>query len=363
MEIGLDFLEWLGPDASSSVLVLLDDPKDLVHVSAVSRSWRRFVIANCFCKRLCSRMFPEVSNFTRVVETSSLLASVAGSSSSAEWKSLEREHRVYSYLSQSIASIVGKRECILESIRASSTDNFPDESIENTLEPSDQVDMRPSYWSSEGRRNPDVSETLTYRLFSKLCVINEIVIQPFEAYFQPGNPIYSAKTVRFRMGHSRWPLETSTAKEGQTTADDNYEWTYVSPEFPMLQENTLQSFKLPRAALCIGGILQVELLGRVQVQEMDGLYYICVCHVEAIGHPLTPQLDTDIVEGGQEMVLRCQLEARGFPSAEKEPHDFSGWHAFRERIRHLRAGRAWHHPILNTLLGAAESDSDDEALF
>jgi hypothetical protein len=36
----------------------------------------------------------------------------------------------------------------------------------------------------------------------------------------------------------------------------------------------LQKFKLPEAVLCIGGILQVELLGRVQKQEMDGLYYI-----------------------------------------------------------------------------------------
>lgn len=42
----------------------------------------------------------------------------------------------------------------------------------------------------------------------------------------------------------------------------------------MKQENRLQKFKLPEPALCIGGILQIELLGRVQKQEMDGLYYI-----------------------------------------------------------------------------------------
>lgn len=39
----------------------------------------------------------------------------------------------------------------------------------------------------------------------------------------------------------------------------------------------MQVFKLPRPVLCIGGILQVDLLGRVQTQEMDQLYYIwCV---------------------------------------------------------------------------------------
>lgn len=42
MENRWDFLEWLGPDASTAVLMLLDDPGDLVRVSSVSRSWRRF---------------------------------------------------------------------------------------------------------------------------------------------------------------------------------------------------------------------------------------------------------------------------------------------------------------------------------
>lgn len=42
MEVCADFLERLGPDASTTVLMLLDDPADLVRVSAVSRSWRRF---------------------------------------------------------------------------------------------------------------------------------------------------------------------------------------------------------------------------------------------------------------------------------------------------------------------------------
>lgn len=351
----MDFLEWLGPDTSSSVFVLLEDPADLVRLSAVSRSWRNFVIANGFSKSLCYRMFPEVSNLTRVVEASSMVTSEAGSSSCAEWNNLEREHKVYCFLIHSIASNFREGDCIFESIRASSTDNFPDESIENTLEPSDQVDLRPSYWSSEGRSNPDASETLTYSLLSKFCVINEIIIQPFEAYFQPGNPIYSARTVRFRMGRSLLPLETSTAIECQIATGDNYEWTYVSPEFHMLQENTLQSFKLPRPALCIGGILQIELLGRVQVQEMDGLYYICVCHVEALGHPLTPHLDVEPADGGREMILRWQQPQDGedLTSVHMEtPHSFR-WYALRERIRHLR-------PILGNLLGRVESDSDED---
>ena len=42
----------------------------------------------------------------------------------------------------------------------------------------------------------------------------------------------------------------------------------------------MQVFKLPRPVLCIGGVLQVELLGRVQTQQMDQLYYIWYFHLQ-----------------------------------------------------------------------------------
>lgn len=37
-----DFIYWLGPDMSIKILTHLDDPSDLVRVSAVSRLWHRF---------------------------------------------------------------------------------------------------------------------------------------------------------------------------------------------------------------------------------------------------------------------------------------------------------------------------------
>jgi hypothetical protein len=60
------------------------------------------------------------------------------------------------------------------------------------------------------------------------------------AFFQNGKPIYSSRMVRFRMGHSKLPRESesfvSDGDENQAaTADENYVWTYTSPEFPMLQ--------------------------------------------------------------------------------------------------------------------------------
>ncbi|MQL88801.1 hypothetical protein Taro_021359 [Colocasia esculenta] len=155
MENRYDFLEWLGPDTSTTVLMRLDDPADIARVSSVSRSWRRFV-----------------RNLSSLEES--------GSGDSMEWESLQREHRTYTSFVRHIFSAPSKREIMLESISASSTDNYPDESIVNTLEPSDQVDRRPSYWSSGGSRDPGAPETLAYRLSSKLCVIHEIKVRPFQ---------------------------------------------------------------------------------------------------------------------------------------------------------------------------------------
>ncbi|XP_010933880.1 F-box protein At4g00755 [Elaeis guineensis] len=347
MENCWDVLEWLGPDTSTSVFMCLNDPSDLVRASAVSRSWRRFVILNGFSKNLCKRICPEISNFTRVIEVRSSERSVeVGSSSAIEWESLEREHKVYTNLSYCLVSPKGKKDCIVDAISASSTDNYPDERIDNTLEPRDQVDTRPSYWSSGGQVDPGVPETLTYRLISRLCIVDEIKIQPFKAFFQFGDPIYSAKSVRFRMGYSRPSQGTGSCvtdgyAKSHADADDNYSWMYVSPEFPMVQENVLQSFKLPRPVICIGGIVQIELLGRVQKQAMDSLYYICVCHVQVMGRPLSPVLEVDIRGTVGNSVLKY------FPDAsfgEDEARE-SRWHAFAARIRHLGAGRGWN---LNT---------------
>ncbi|XP_020262252.1 F-box protein At4g00755-like [Asparagus officinalis] len=360
MDVRADFLECLGPDTSTTVLMLLDDPADLVRVSAVSRSWRRFVIANSFSKKLCLRTCAEVSYFARVMEGSSTEETVeVGSSSAGEWESLEREHRAYSYLSHCFVLTIGTGECIAEAIRASSTDNFPDESIENTLIEADRVHMRPSYWSSQGESDPGVPETLTYRLGSKLCIINEINIRPFEAYFQYGSPIYSSKAVRFRMGHS-----LSSQKKGEDSVectDEKFMWTYVSPEFPMAQQNELQTFKLPRPVICIGGIVQVELVGRIQVQEMDNLYYVCVCHVQVVGRPLSPVFDVDIDMASGSSVLKYFPKKRD-ACISLEVNESSSWHRFglREKLNHLRSLRGWNHSIFNSLLGVVDSDSEED---
>lgn len=140
------------------------------------------VIANGLCKQLCLRMFPQLSRVAFVVELNQHGGkehAEVGSSNSTEWLVLQREHRVFSYLSKALMSSVAMN-CIAKTIGASSTDNFPQESIDNTLEPRDVIGGRYSYWSSNGQSNPNVPETLTYELVSQICLITEINIRPFQ---------------------------------------------------------------------------------------------------------------------------------------------------------------------------------------
>ncbi|CAH8323972.1 unnamed protein product [Eruca vesicaria subsp. sativa] len=268
----MDFVKNLDTDTSLLILSCLDDPSDLVHASAVSRSWREFVIRYGLSKNLCFKLFHQLNCVDRVNEESSWSSS---SSLMDETKLPEREHMAFTFLAKGCTSSP-IRSCIAEAIIASSTDNFPEESILETLDERYKIRGTPSYWSSSGHHNTSVPETLLYKLKGDLCVVTEFSIHPFQAYFQRGKPIYSSHYVRFRLGHL----------VNKSQENNNYVWTYTSQQFPMVQENRLQNFKLPEPVVCIGGYMLIEFLGRVQTQEGDGLYYICVRHVRVMGRSL-----------------------------------------------------------------------------
>ncbi|XP_057950609.1 F-box protein At4g00755 [Malania oleifera] len=372
MEGCSDFIKWLGTDMSIKIFLHLEDPSDLVRICSVSSSWRQFVIANELCKQLCFRIFPEMSNVAHIIEVSNMIEPVEiGPKDSTEWNYLKRNHRVYAILARGLTPVM-RRDCISRAISASSTDNYPEESIQNTLVPSDRVDQRASYWSSEGASDPKVPEILIYKLMADLCVITEVHVQPFQAYFQFGHPIYSAKAVRFRMGHSKYPLEIESdlidePVVGHEFFDNSFVWTYTSPEFPMVQENYLQTFKLPEPVLCVGGILQVELLGRVQRQEMDGLYYICVSHVQVMGRPLLRSFDVKILDPSGKCSLKhnpevdCPYPVR---SAGGEASASIGSHSFTARLMQGGA-RVWEHIVPAAFLenAAFQDDESDDDVF
>ena len=113
-----------------------------------------------------------------------LAAPASGSSHDAE-----KDHRTYSNLGGALVSSKSKPfvDCILDCNGASSTDRFPAERMENTLDPREVVGHRPSYWSSGGQYDPDVPESLTYRLRSNLCIVDEIRIHPYKGTTVLGN--------------------------------------------------------------------------------------------------------------------------------------------------------------------------------
>ncbi|GAB2217297.1 hypothetical protein Droror1_Dr00000469 [Drosera rotundifolia] len=362
MEIGRDPLDSLDHDMSLMVLTYLDDPSDLVRVGSVSRGWRDFVISNSLCRQLCMRLFPQLSSVVSVVDVTERAGMPAevGTSRSIESENEEREHRAYASLARGLISPeVG--DCVLEAISASSTDNYPEESIHNTLK-GDSA----SYWSSSGHSNPAVPEKLIYKLQSDFCLVTKISVQPFEAFFQPDSPIYSAKSVRFRMGHPILPYDCKDFHmDGKQPSDDKFVWTYSSQEFPMAQENRLQIFQLPQPALCIGGLLMIELLGRVQRQEMDGLLYICVARVQVVGCSLSPVFGVERHKLCGKYVLRYNPKAKY--SSPDSPEDPDYTQAAPE-VMHVRGLEQILNFIRGTLGGEVyvsdneryESDDDDE---
>uniref|UniRef100_A0ACD5WI21 Uncharacterized protein n=1 Tax=Avena sativa TaxID=4498 RepID=A0ACD5WI21_AVESA len=367
-----DFLDRVGPDISASIFRTFDQPADLVRATLAKRSWRTFVVENDFCRKLCERLCPETATFAAAVEVSMSRSAPRTrprspdspeSSADVEARAAQAEFRIYSYLMGALLAATPSVDCILNCVGASSTDNFPDESIENTLEPQDRINLHPSYWSSGGQDEDGVPETLIYRLCSDICVVHEIKIQPFKAYFQIGQPIYSPKMVRFRMGHSKLTREsesfvTEEDENQAVTADENYVWTYTSPEFPVLQENSLQTFKLPRPVLCIGGVVKIELLGRVQRQATDDRYYICVCHAQVVGLSLSPVFMVDISNSGNRVVLKYLPGARGMSSEalmHNETLEQLEWNALVTRYKQTR-----HLAIMNLLLGPAQINEVDD---
>ncbi|CAK9145763.1 unnamed protein product [Ilex paraguariensis] len=260
------------------------------------------VIANGLCKQLCVRMFPQLSSVAHVIETSCCCCKA------------KKSAPLFRALTGFALS-----DCIADAVGASSTDRYPFESIANTLEPRDRLLRRFSYWSTKGHRDPAAPETLIYKLSADLCVITQINIRPFRdnAVLELGQRIYSARAVRFRFGHAK-SLEDI---EGDLMhlpllqpVDDKFIWTYTSVEFPMAQvsctvENSLQKFKLPEPVLYIGGFLQIELLRGVQRHDMNGLFYICVSHVQVVGRSLSPTIGIEILEPSGKFSLKYDSEA------------------------------------------------------
>ena len=139
---------------------------------------------------------------------------------------------------------------------------------------------RPCYWSSSGSASPDAQDEVTYRLAAPLCFVHAVQLRPFRAYFQLGFPIYSPLRVRVLLGALD---EDAGGYGGSDAAGHSPGWRYTSPYFDVRQADELQTLTLPQPALCVGGVVCLQLCGRAQTQESDGRWYVCLVHVRVLG--------------------------------------------------------------------------------
>ncbi|KAL4857055.1 F-box protein [Chlorella vulgaris] len=199
----------------------------------------------------------------------------------------------------------------------------------------------------------DSSEVLTFRLAHPLCIVTELQLRPFKAYFQAvrqGRAVRALPFIHPRRCVFAWvaciasppatdgslrvdevlclaaACELSRSRQLQTgvqarpqdiaamTASSHsqaalqlaavclnercqqQEWTWESPAYATESQDVLQRFPIP-PTLCVGGYLRVKLVGRQQRQAGNEAFYTCVSHLRALGTPLhnfqlqPPQLD------------------------------------------------------------------------
>lgn len=249
---------------------------------------------------------------------------------------------------------------LARNVLGASTTDHREESAINLLLPEERVTfgLGLSYWSSRGSPDPGSRDWVALRLAHPLVLVQEIRLRPFQAWFQPGGPVYAPVGVRFRIGGpmlfhpgswqlgeavlpqvpgvvamegaghgagAPWPggvaagglgpdgdggaagvampggggilanagtptgggtpagpataVPSLDAGRAAAAAPERGGWdpatlTWVSAVFPVQPGVAeVQAFRLPRPVLCVGGCVTVELLGKTQRQEEDGLLY------------------------------------------------------------------------------------------
>ncbi|PWA70259.1 hypothetical protein CTI12_AA290090 [Artemisia annua] len=248
-------------------------------------------------KQLCIERFLQLASISHITEPSH----------NAEPASGDAMERVYASLYRSLTEFP-QTNCIANPVSASSTDNYPEESIINTLEPGDKVQYRASYWSSQGSDDPKTPETLIYQLKDKFCVVTEINLHPFKAYFQMHFPVYSSRFVWFRMGHPKsWNEMDQNFMRTQECADDKFVWTYTSEMFQVAQNSST------------GIITDLS-------YDIITCYFYTVAHVQVIGRQLSPAFRIEFSEQSDTVSLKYDSKAFEFTmqNAQSTQNDSSG---------------------------------------
>jgi hypothetical protein len=119
------------------------------------------------------------------------------------------------------------------------------------------------FWSSIGSASPDVDEFLIYEAASPY-LISAVEISFYQAMYQLGSPCYAPERVRISIGMHA----------------DQFE--YCTGEIPVSNTPLVQRVDI-HPIMVYGRVIRVDLIGKVQRQPDDNLFYSCVRYFSASG--------------------------------------------------------------------------------
>lgn len=195
-----------------------------------------------------------------------------------------------------------------EVIRSSSVDR-PEEDARHVLRPraahrrENRRFRHPLYWSSSGtqpehamsedhgeatgarRSEEDVEgkrslEWIEMRLNASVAVVEAVQMQAFRAEFQRYAPLYAPKWARLVRLKDLQDVDGHGFAEGSDrweAWEDDVGWHEVE------YTDQVQTWSTPRREACIGGCVRLEMRGKPQRQEADGLHYTCLSRVRLLG--------------------------------------------------------------------------------
>eukprot|EP01065_Artemidia_motanka_P032470 TRINITY_DN39481_c0_g1_i1.p1 TRINITY_DN39481_c0_g1~~TRINITY_DN39481_c0_g1_i1.p1 ORF type:complete len:386 (+),score=63.84 TRINITY_DN39481_c0_g1_i1:135-1160(+) len=172
---------------------------------------------------------------------------------------------------------------------ATSTDQA-DQGIDKTLDARET-----SFWSSAGTQQAGTDDSVVYQLSGPMALVREVRVSFFEADFQDGNPLYPSQALRVDVGWLPPGMELdSCCKRGRNIPGedpgpdlhelaDQFVWDTAQLYPGVANTDACQAFRLPKLAL--GAFIRLKLIGKLQTQSSDGLYYVCIKSLRVVGIP------------------------------------------------------------------------------
>ena len=121
-----------------------------------------------------------------------------------------------------------------------------------------------TWWSSAPSADAAASDALTLLLAAPVCVITAVQLRPLRARHLPGEPVFAPAAVRLHV-----PAEPSDSQGALGYSEGGLQrlaWAPAGPAAAVACSDALQTIELAPPALCVGGLLKVELIGRQTAQ-------------------------------------------------------------------------------------------------